>query len=210
MNEIIIDDYFPGKDCHCEARSSYECGCDADWTPVEVYKLREDAKQLADRLTALELHSTSELARLERERDEARIDAKKSKAYKRVLKETNLRQTERIRYLEGATNHASGTPLSVALRERDEAREDLEFRRGLYKVQEQYLETASRERDEAREKYATEATEHMLAVNKLCGERDDARAALMRIEDLFIDCTDIYEDFKNMGMIAKAALEETK
>ena len=30
-----------------------------------------DAKQLADRLTALELHSTSELARLERERDEA-------------------------------------------------------------------------------------------------------------------------------------------
>lgn len=31
-----------------------------------------DAKQLADRLTALELHSTSELARLERERNEAR------------------------------------------------------------------------------------------------------------------------------------------
>jgi hypothetical protein len=37
-------------------------------------------------------------------------------------------------------------------RERDEARTDLEFRRGLYKVQEQYLETARRERDEAREK----------------------------------------------------------
>ena len=36
-------------------------------------------------------------------------------------------------------------------RERDEAREDLEFRRGLYKVQEEYLETARRERDEARE-----------------------------------------------------------
>jgi hypothetical protein len=35
-------------------------------------------------------------------------------------------------------------------RERNEAREDLEFRRGLYKVQEQYLETARRERDEAR------------------------------------------------------------
>lgn len=31
-----------------------------------------DAKQLADRLTALELHFTSELARLEQERDEAR------------------------------------------------------------------------------------------------------------------------------------------
>jgi hypothetical protein len=36
-------------------------------------------------------------------------------------------------------------------RERDEAREDLEFRRGLYKVQEEYLETARRERDKARE-----------------------------------------------------------
>ena len=91
-----------------------------------------DARQLADRLTALELHSTSELARLERERDEAQ------------------------------------------------------------------------------DKYATEATEHMLSVNKLCGERDEARAALMRIEDLFIDCTDIYEDFKNMGMIARNALEEIK
>ena len=40
--------------------------------------------------------------------------------------------------------------LANALKERDEARTDLEFRRGLYKVQEQYLETARRERDEAR------------------------------------------------------------
>lgn len=37
-------------------------------------------------------------------------------------------------------------------RERDEAREALEFRRELYKVQEQCLETARRERDEARHK----------------------------------------------------------
>ena len=71
-----------------------------------------DAKQLADRLTELELRSTSELARLERERDEAR--------------EKINRQANRIRYLEGATNHACGTPLSVALRERDEARKHLE------------------------------------------------------------------------------------
>ena len=35
-----------------------------------------------------------------------------------------------------------------------------------------------RERDEAKEKYATEATEHMLAVNKLCGELDEAREQL--------------------------------
>ena len=31
-----------------------------------------------------------------------------------------------------------------------------------------------KERDEAKDKYATEATEHMLAVNKLCNERDEA------------------------------------
>jgi hypothetical protein len=75
MNEIITADYFPGKDCHCEARSSYECGCDADWTPTEVYKLREDAKQLSlERDEALSQIAQAE-CRAERfcqERDEAR------------------------------------------------------------------------------------------------------------------------------------------
>ena len=37
------------------------------------------------------------------------------------------------------------------------------------------LANALKERDEAREKYATEATEHMLAVNKLANERDEAK-----------------------------------
>ena len=115
-----------------------------------------DARQLADRLTALELHSTSELARLEQERDEALSQIAQAEC-----------RAERF------------------CQERDEAREALEFRRELYKVQEKCLEDARRERDEARE-------------------------ALMKIEDLFIDCTDIYEDFKNIGMIAKAALEEAK
>jgi len=128
--------------------------------------------------------------------------------------------------------------LANALKERGEAREALEFRRDLYKVLEKYLETACRERDEARdaivglenkwrcavdmaaraelerneaqEKYATEATEHMLAVNKLANERDEAREALMKIEDLFIDGTDIYADREKMGTIARNALEETK
>ena len=45
---------------------------------------------------------------------------------------------------------------------------------------------------------------------KLERERDEAREALMKIEDLFLECTDIYADFKNMGLIARAALEETK
>ena len=164
MTEIITADYFPGQNCDCEARSSYECGCDADWTPTEVYKLREDAKQLADRLTALELHSTSELARLEKERDDAlsqivqaECRAERYCQERDEAREKIERQADRIRYLEGATNHAEGTPLSIALRERDAARE-----------------------------------------------------ALMKIEDLFIDGTDIYADREKMGTIAREALEETK
>jgi hypothetical protein len=81
--------------------------------------------------------------KMERERDEAR--------------EKIERQADRIRYLEGATNHAEGTPLSIALRERDAARE-----------------------------------------------------ALMKIEDLFIDGTDIYADREKMGTIAREALEGAK
>jgi len=104
MNEIITDDYFPGKGCDCEARSSYECGCEgADWTPKEVYDLRGEVMAL--------------------------------KAF-------------------------------------------------------------------------AESTAHL--AKSLKAERDEARNALMKIEDLFIDGTDIYADRENMGMIAKNALEETK
>ena len=45
---------------------------------------------------------------------------------------------------------------------------------------------------------------------KLERERDEARQALMKIEDLFIDGTDIYADRENMGIIARAALEGAK
>ena len=47
------DKYIPGQDCGCYAYSESECGCDADWTPAEVYELREQLKSeraLADRL----------------------------------------------------------------------------------------------------------------------------------------------------------------
>ena len=44
-----------------------------------------------------------------------------------------------------------------------------------------HYERILRERDEAREKYDTLATEHMLAVNKLCKERDDAQAEIQRL-----------------------------
>ena len=125
---------------------------------------------------------------LERERDEARIDAQKSKAYKRVLKETNLRQTERIRYLEGATNHACGTPLSVALRERDEAREKAER----YRIE---ANAMMMQRDEAREEQDKAKTElemwrdgnilheiHRNELEKAERERDEAREEVKRLK----------------------------
>jgi hypothetical protein len=42
----MIDNYTPGKDCQCLAHNEYECGCDADWTPREVYELREQRDRL--------------------------------------------------------------------------------------------------------------------------------------------------------------------
>lgn len=74
--------------------------------------------------------------KLERERDEAREELKEIAEYgtEEINAAVELRQK-----------------LASALIERDEAREDLEFRRGLYKVQEERLEKAERERDEARE-----------------------------------------------------------
>jgi hypothetical protein len=45
---------------------------------------------------------------------------------------------------------------------------------------------------------------------KLERERDEAREALMKIEDLFLECTDIYTDRENMGLIARSALGESK
>ena len=50
------DKYTPGQDCCCHAYSESECGCSADWTPSEVYELREKLaaeRALADRLAEI-------------------------------------------------------------------------------------------------------------------------------------------------------------
>ena len=46
--------------------------------------------------------------------------------------------------------------------------------RGNHVVPTEWAEQLERERDEAREKYDDLATEHMLAVNRICNERDEA------------------------------------
>lgn len=51
----MTKEYTPGQDCGCYAYSESECGCGADWTPAEVYELREklvSEQARADRLSA--------------------------------------------------------------------------------------------------------------------------------------------------------------
>jgi hypothetical protein len=62
------------------------------------------------------------------------------------------------------------------------------------------LANALRERDEARNKYDELATEHMLAVNKLCDERDDAKAAIPDGEWV------AYEDYRKVNDAASRLL----
>jgi len=64
------------------------------------------------------------------------------------------------------------------------------------------------QRDELQEKYDKLATENMLEVNKICNQRDAAIDALMKIEEIFIDGEDTYEDWKNMGQIARTFFEK--
>jgi hypothetical protein len=60
--------YIPGEGYQCSARCSCECGCDADWTPREVYELREQRDRLAEALKDFEY-----------ERDEERVEVEKLK-----------------------------------------------------------------------------------------------------------------------------------
>jgi hypothetical protein len=85
---------------------------------------------LADRYSEMMEHAQN----MERERDEARDRERVAILSFDEERQRALREGERV--LE-------------ARRERDEARADLEFRRELYKVQEEYLEAARKELDEA-------------------------------------------------------------
>jgi len=80
------------------------------------------------------------------------------------------------------------------------------------------LEKTERERDEARAELSLKCQSVTIASGtisdllkkseRLERERDGAREALMKIEDLFIDGTDVYADRKKMGMIARNALDK--
>ena len=53
-----------------------------------------------------------------------------------------------------------------------------------------------------------ERREIALGTLRAIKERDEAREALMKIEELFIDGTDVYADREKMGMIARDVLEK--
>jgi hypothetical protein len=85
--------------------------------------------------------------------------------------------------------------------------------RGNHVVPTEWAQQLEQERDEAREKMADALQEvdlRTLDFERVKQERDQAVEALMKIEDLFIDGTDIYADREKMGTIARNALEETK
>ena len=94
-------------------------------------------------------------------------------------------------------------------RERDEAREESPEQARLLGISGERECRLIAERDEAKRKYDIEATEHMLNINKICNQRDEAIDALMKIEEIFIDGDDTYEDWKSMGQIARTFLEKT-
>jgi hypothetical protein len=94
--------------------------------------------------------------KLERERDEAREElhdirlnlGEDADGYT-LLHAVCVLQNERNEAMEDSLEQAR--LLGMGSEREAKLISDLEFRRGLYKVQEQYLETARRERDEARE-----------------------------------------------------------
>jgi hypothetical protein len=100
--------------------------------------------------------------------------------------------------------------------ERDEAREAFLIATDQMVIAQSNLREANKERDKARtelEMWRDGNIMHQIhrdELEKTERERDEVREALMKIEDLFIDGTDIYADREKMGTIAREALEETK
>jgi len=208
MNEIITEDYFPGKDCHCEARSSYECGCeDADWTPKEVYDLR--SARMALKAFA---ESTANLAKsLKAERDEAReqynnLATEHMLAINKICGERDKTELDEEMKFHHRTHSELVNANCKMLDSQNDAKQLADRLTALELHSTSELARLEQERDEA----LSQIVQAECRAERFCQERDEARNALMKIEDLFIDGTDIYADRENMGMIARNALEEAK
>ena len=78
--------------------------------------------------------------------------------------------------------------------------------RGNHVVPVEWAQQLERERDEA----LSQIVQAECRAERFCQERDEAVEALMKIEDLFIDGTDVYADREKMGCIAIEALKEAQ
>jgi hypothetical protein len=65
-------DYTPGEECQCSAYNESECGCGADWTPKEIYELREQLDRLLDEREQWRLSSICRI--IKRDLEKARIE----------------------------------------------------------------------------------------------------------------------------------------
>jgi hypothetical protein len=90
-----------------------------------------------------------------------------------------------------------------------EYKEAQDYERSAFVVPLEQFLSVEKKLNEIQEKYDTLAVENMLEVNKICKQRDAAIDALMKIEDIFIDGDDTYEDWKSMGQVARTFLENT-
>ena len=61
-------EYIPGEGCLCHAHSESECGCDVDWTPKEVYELREQRDRLLEEREQWRMSSVCRELREQRDR----------------------------------------------------------------------------------------------------------------------------------------------
>jgi hypothetical protein len=113
---------------------------------------------------------------LERERDEARAEL--TNIYRWIERNHSDGFIDSLSYsqnLERVTDSWYDR-LERVERERDEARDAILGWENKWRCAVDMAARAELERDEAQEKYNNLATENMLAVNKLCNERDEARS----------------------------------
>lgn len=151
----------------------------------ESDEARIDAAQLADRLSGLELRTTEELARLEQSRDEW---AAMCGRYKQERDEAR-KERDQLKQLLAADSENVDAYLGVCI-DRDEAWEKLgEEMKWHHRTHTELVQTQCKildmqmGRDEVQQKYDNLATEHMLVINKLCKERDEAREQLNHYRD---------------------------
>ena len=107
------------------------------------------------------------LANALKERDEAREDLEHWKSEYEIV----VSRLCGIKHERDNGIIAENEIIPVLRKERDDAREAFVIATDQMVIAQGKVREANKERDEARERHATEATEHMLAVNKLCGEK---------------------------------------